>query len=150
MIMLGTAPRALTWTGFLGVLGMGAMLLPLLPTWAQAPRSEPPQEEQEQGDQKEQEKQQLQAEMQRAQAEMESARQRMEQVRRRIQELEGRDAGRGRAAERGAPRPRQAESIEITCAVFRCRRAEDLKRVPGFPLCRRAWVAPLNAAPQVG
>jgi len=35
MIMRGTTPRALTWTGLLVVLGLGAFLLPVLPTWAQ-------------------------------------------------------------------------------------------------------------------
>jgi beta-lactamase regulating signal transducer with metallopeptidase domain len=37
MIMRGTTPRRLTWTGFAAVLGMAALLLPVLPTWAQAP-----------------------------------------------------------------------------------------------------------------
>ena len=35
MIMQGTTPRALTWSGLLAVLGLSAMLLPLSPTWAQ-------------------------------------------------------------------------------------------------------------------
>jgi bla regulator protein BlaR1 len=35
MIMRGTTPRALTTSGALVVLGMGVLLLPLLPTWAQ-------------------------------------------------------------------------------------------------------------------
>jgi beta-lactamase regulating signal transducer with metallopeptidase domain len=34
MIIRGTTPRALGWTGFLLVLGLGAILLPLVPTWA--------------------------------------------------------------------------------------------------------------------
>ena len=38
MIMQGTTPRALTWSGLLAVLGLSAMLLPLSPTWAQRPR----------------------------------------------------------------------------------------------------------------
>ena len=37
MIMQGTTPRALTWSGLLAVLGLSAMLLPLSPTWAQRP-----------------------------------------------------------------------------------------------------------------
>lgn len=36
MIMHGTTPRALSGVGLLVVLGLGAMLLPLRPTWAQA------------------------------------------------------------------------------------------------------------------
>jgi hypothetical protein len=36
MIMRGTPPRALSWRGCLAVLGLGALLLPLLPAWAQA------------------------------------------------------------------------------------------------------------------
>ena len=36
MIMSGTTPRALSWRGLLAVLGLGALLLPLLPAWAQA------------------------------------------------------------------------------------------------------------------
>jgi beta-lactamase regulating signal transducer with metallopeptidase domain len=42
MIMRGTTPRSLSVAGLLGVLGLGAMLLPLVPTWAQADPPEPP------------------------------------------------------------------------------------------------------------
>jgi beta-lactamase regulating signal transducer with metallopeptidase domain len=35
MIFRGNTPRALTGAGFLGLVGMGFVLLPLLPTWAQ-------------------------------------------------------------------------------------------------------------------
>jgi len=35
MIMQGTTPRALTWSGLLAVLSFSAMLLPLSPSWAQ-------------------------------------------------------------------------------------------------------------------
>jgi hypothetical protein len=35
MIMQGTTPRALTWGGVLGLLGLGAFLLPVAPSWAQ-------------------------------------------------------------------------------------------------------------------
>jgi hypothetical protein len=35
MIMRGSVPRRLGWCGFLSVAGIGAVLLPLLPTWAQ-------------------------------------------------------------------------------------------------------------------
>ncbi len=35
MIMRGTTPRALSSAGFLAVLGLGALLLPLVPSWAQ-------------------------------------------------------------------------------------------------------------------
>jgi beta-lactamase regulating signal transducer with metallopeptidase domain len=38
MIMRGTTPRNLTAAGAAGVLGLGVLLLPWLPTWAQAPR----------------------------------------------------------------------------------------------------------------
>ena len=42
MIMSGTTPRALSWRGLLAVLGLGALLLPLLPAWARAqPASQP-------------------------------------------------------------------------------------------------------------
>src|SRR5262249_54419472 len=37
MIMRGTTPRALTGAGLLGLLGLGALLLPLVPSWAQQP-----------------------------------------------------------------------------------------------------------------
>jgi len=42
MIMRATTPRALTWGGILAVLGLGLLLLPLLPTWAE---NEPPVQE---------------------------------------------------------------------------------------------------------
>src|SRR5205807_7205667 len=38
MIMRGTTPRSLTWGSGLAVLGLGALLLPLMPSWAQTPR----------------------------------------------------------------------------------------------------------------
>jgi bla regulator protein BlaR1 len=37
MIMQGTTPRALTWSGLLALLGLGGFLLPVMPTWAQQP-----------------------------------------------------------------------------------------------------------------
>ena len=37
MIMQGTTPRALTLSGGLAVLGLGAILLPLIPSWGQQP-----------------------------------------------------------------------------------------------------------------
>jgi beta-lactamase regulating signal transducer with metallopeptidase domain len=40
MIMRGTTPKALSGLGLLALLGLGALLLPLLPTWAQS--DEPP------------------------------------------------------------------------------------------------------------
>jgi beta-lactamase regulating signal transducer with metallopeptidase domain len=44
MIMRGTTPRALGWRGLLAVVGLGALLLPLLPAWARGqtpPRPDP-------------------------------------------------------------------------------------------------------------
>ncbi len=41
MIMRGTTPRALGWRGLLAVLGLGALLLPLLPAWARARQPAP-------------------------------------------------------------------------------------------------------------
>jgi beta-lactamase regulating signal transducer with metallopeptidase domain len=35
MIMQGTTPRALTWRGVMGLLGLGIFLLPVMPSWAQ-------------------------------------------------------------------------------------------------------------------
>jgi beta-lactamase regulating signal transducer with metallopeptidase domain len=35
MIMQGTTPRALTWGGVLALFGLGAFLLPVMPSWAQ-------------------------------------------------------------------------------------------------------------------
>ena len=35
MILQGKTPRALTLTGMLGVAGVGLMMLPLVPGWAQ-------------------------------------------------------------------------------------------------------------------
>jgi beta-lactamase regulating signal transducer with metallopeptidase domain len=37
MIMRGSTPRALTWGGLLAVAALGLVLLPVRPTWAQAP-----------------------------------------------------------------------------------------------------------------
>jgi beta-lactamase regulating signal transducer with metallopeptidase domain len=41
MIMQGTTPRALTWSGLLGLCGLGAFLLPVMPTWAQEEPAQP-------------------------------------------------------------------------------------------------------------
>jgi beta-lactamase regulating signal transducer with metallopeptidase domain len=41
MIMQGTTPRALTWRGVLGLLGLGAFLLPVMPSWAQEEEQPP-------------------------------------------------------------------------------------------------------------
>jgi hypothetical protein len=41
MIMRGTTPRTLTLSGGLAVLGLGALLLPLMPSWAQSPAPQP-------------------------------------------------------------------------------------------------------------
>jgi beta-lactamase regulating signal transducer with metallopeptidase domain len=41
MIMQGTTPRALTWTGLLSLFGLGAFLLPVMPTWAQEEQGQP-------------------------------------------------------------------------------------------------------------
>lgn len=41
MIMQGTTPRALTWGGVLGLLGLGAFLLPVAPSWAQEEPGDP-------------------------------------------------------------------------------------------------------------
>jgi beta-lactamase regulating signal transducer with metallopeptidase domain len=42
MIMSGTSPHRLGWGGSVFLLGLAAMLLPLLPTWAQETREAPP------------------------------------------------------------------------------------------------------------
>jgi beta-lactamase regulating signal transducer with metallopeptidase domain len=41
MIMQGTTPRALTWSGLIGLFGLGAFLLPVMPTWAQEETARP-------------------------------------------------------------------------------------------------------------
>ncbi len=41
MIMRGTTPRALTWAGGLAVFALGAVLLPLLPTWERTQAADP-------------------------------------------------------------------------------------------------------------
>jgi beta-lactamase regulating signal transducer with metallopeptidase domain len=42
MILRGTPPRALSGAGWLAVLGLGALLLPLLPTWGEEPSQTEP------------------------------------------------------------------------------------------------------------
>ncbi len=42
MIMQGTTPRALTWSGLLALLGVGVFLLPVRPMWAQEEAAQPP------------------------------------------------------------------------------------------------------------
>src|SRR5271157_1470766 len=42
MIVQARTPKALSWTGRLGVLGLAALILPLAPTWAQKPDTPKP------------------------------------------------------------------------------------------------------------
>jgi beta-lactamase regulating signal transducer with metallopeptidase domain len=132
MILQGKTPRALTLTGMLGIAGVGLMLLPLVPGWAQAPRGggETPQPREKKGErergpggQQGEDLQKLRAEIQRLQADLEQRRaeierrteqmrQMMEQIRRLEQGNPGRNpigpmggggAGGAGGGGRGAP-----------------------------------------------
>lgn len=45
MILRGTPPRTLSTAGLLGVVGLGTLLLPIVPTWAQNPPPQPERKE---------------------------------------------------------------------------------------------------------
>ena len=45
MILRGTPPRTLSTAGLFGVIGLGALLLPIVPTWAQDPAPRPERKE---------------------------------------------------------------------------------------------------------
>ncbi len=110
MIMRGTTPRALNWGGLLAVLGLGAVLLPMLPTWAQTPQPAGRTEEQEQdrpgeraqrgreeGEQPEgdvrraqEEVKRLQDQLRRMQEQMRAAEQRLRQAQERLRATERR------------------------------------------------------------
>jgi beta-lactamase regulating signal transducer with metallopeptidase domain len=72
MIMRGETPRALTRVGLLTVLGLGLLLLPLVPSLAQVPGPSREPEEQQGPDQRNEEQQRLQI-LRRLQAEVEQA-----------------------------------------------------------------------------
>jgi hypothetical protein len=88
MIMRGTTPRTLTWGGGLALLGLGALLLPLMPTWAQTPAfpGQPPggggfggRESREKLDAMDQELKRMQMELERMQMELRARAQELQQ-----------------------------------------------------------------------
>jgi len=93
MIMQGSTPRRLGWSGLLGVVGVAAVLLPFVPTLARSQdsgggaRSEP-QEARGRG-----EDEPARAELERARQELERARERLRAVERRVQEANQRREG---------------------------------------------------------
>jgi beta-lactamase regulating signal transducer with metallopeptidase domain len=108
MIMRGTTPRRLTWAGFTAVLGMAALLLPVLPTWAQAPAprdgdrsGERPRERGDDNEKRatvEKARAELavaEAELARARAQVAQAEARLKAAQARLSEVEGRRQGGG-------------------------------------------------------
>jgi hypothetical protein len=80
MIMRGSVPRRLGWCGFLSVAGIGAVLLPLLPTWAQdGPAPEQPPKI-ERGDRGNQDSERARDELKRLEQEMARMRERIGQM----------------------------------------------------------------------
>lgn len=106
MILKGKTPRALTWLGVLGVIAVAALLLPLVPTWAQAPRGEggDPGAKKEGAPEIELQKQHLRKmaeEIERARAELERKSKELQEAMARLRQAEGQLGGRG-AGGRGA------------------------------------------------
>jgi beta-lactamase regulating signal transducer with metallopeptidase domain len=118
MIMRGTTPRKLGWTGLLAVAGAAALLLPFVPGWAHAqppaPGSAPQDRRPDGGDEQ---SQRAQAELSRAEAELARARQQLEEAERRLQDMHqrlGRRQTQAGAGERpdGGPRRRMVVVIQ--------------------------------------
>jgi beta-lactamase regulating signal transducer with metallopeptidase domain len=117
MIMRGTPPRALTWTGLAGLFGLGAILLPLVPTFAQDRGSgQPPAEERRRQQAREEERRardardtdvrqeeaaKLEAEIRKMREQVENMMQQLQKAQSRLQELRG--GPQGPAAGRGVP-----------------------------------------------
>ena len=106
MIMRGTTPRRLSWCGLLAVAGTAALLLPLMPTFAQSPppaSGQPQTDPRPEGGGGEQAKQ-ARAEVDRSRAELELARSRLAdaeaRLRDRVAQVQTRDEER-RAGRRG-------------------------------------------------
>lgn len=129
MILRGTTPRALTWGGFLGVLGLAAVLLPLTPSWGQTPTGDRERQEAERarraaqqerleaeqdrkrneekgrGERGPQDRERLertQAEVRELEAQVQRMRGELERATRRLEELRGATGGPDRP---GTPRP---------------------------------------------
>ena len=114
MIMRGTTPRSLSTLGFWTVLGLGAALLPLLPTWAQtepAPgRPGPPAEGAGQGGSGGTESveayiQRLRAELHRQQAQLQQTESRIKELEEELRRGEARAREDARARARSRPVP---------------------------------------------
>ena len=120
MIMRGSTPRALTGAGFLALFGLGVLLLPLVPTWAQRPNPGAEREErQKRPDRVRAEVEELRAQMKKFEAAMdELARKReeienhrreieehLERARREVEKLLGRREQPRRKAAQGGPPP---------------------------------------------
>ncbi len=80
MIMRGSVPRRLGWCGFLSVAGIGAVLLPLLPTWAQDGPSQEQPPKIERGDRGNQDTERARDELRRLEQEMARMRERISQM----------------------------------------------------------------------
>jgi beta-lactamase regulating signal transducer with metallopeptidase domain len=104
MIMRGTTPRRLSWAGFLTVLGAGALLLPLLPTWAQdrpqpnqplgrVKEAEPDTGQREEMERTRDELRKLEAELKRMHEQISQVERRLVERRARLAEMEGRRGG---------------------------------------------------------
>jgi hypothetical protein len=101
MILRGTTPRALSLAGIFAVLGLGALLLPLAPTWAQAAtpltlvqKEDPPKDETKKADPKPDPRaaaERLRDEFQKAQQDFMKLQQEMARQRREFEEKLNRD-----------------------------------------------------------
>ncbi len=104
MIMRGTTPRALTVGGVLAVLALGALLLPLMPTWAQTragqddekprpkkdlPKDFFPPEKREQFEKARKEIQRMHEELEKMRAEIERRAQELRRAMERLHQVEG-------------------------------------------------------------
>lgn len=107
MILKGNTPRALSLGGLIAVLGLGAVLLPLLPTWAQdKPREQPARDKPQRPEstpQQREEADKLRAEIAKTHEHLQKMRQQMEETHghlqrmvQRLAELEGRHEPRER------------------------------------------------------
>ncbi|HZT78743.1 MAG TPA: hypothetical protein VFA26_00855, partial [Gemmataceae bacterium] len=116
MIMRGTTPRDLTWGGFLALLVAGALLLPILPIWAQdappaAPKPEKPRERRAEPDRPdkaraaEADRERAEAELKRARAEVERARAQLAQAEATLRAIMSRLATEGKRPEGQGKRP---------------------------------------------
>lgn len=155
MIMRGTTPRRLNWGGFLAVLGAGALLLPLLPTWAQDRPQDTPapgrsrEEKRDTGQRDEVERtreelRKLETELKRMHDQIQVVERRLQERRARLAEMEGRRDGDRVKIDRRE----ESRNVIIIVEDPQGRQIRRIEAQPGAEIRLPSGDGPRNRAPE--